>query len=256
MSDPEPPAAPADAEALGPLTPQAAEPAAGLDPGPDLDLPPPVPSTPGRRLSGAPAAGLAAALVVGVGIGLAAPQVFRALGAPPPEASPSSPQLQVKVAAAPPAPSRPAPPAAASPPPAPAAAPAAPAAPAAQAPPAPPAPAEPDLLETLAESRSRQADPACAFAAADPANGCEDADLIEADRALAAAYRAARRAGVPARALRAREADWRAIGAEAAERSRNALLDAYRNQADDLWAMAEAQGSADGEWGAPRYGRR
>jgi hypothetical protein len=85
----------------------------------------------------------------------------------------------------------------------------------------------------------RLADPACAFRAADPASGCGDPDFIEIDRELYAAYEEARRAGVPSRDLRADQRDWRIVGADAAERSRAALLGAYRARIDQVWEMVE-----------------
>jgi hypothetical protein len=68
----------------------------------------------------------------------------------------------------------------------------------------------------------------------------EDPAVVAADREMAAAYRQAQQAGVPAQALRADRQAWRTTDrAAAAERSRGALLNAYRDHIEDLLDAAD-----------------
>lgn len=90
--------------------------------------------------------------------------------------------------------------------------------------------------------------PACPGAAEGP---CLDPDLLAANRALDEAFRAARRAGVPAGELRAERDDWQGVQAGAASRSRAALLSAYRDRIAELRELAEAA-LDPGEPEAPR----
>lgn len=248
---------------LGPLAP------GGQDSG--ASGPPPLSPSPmsreGRRLPIVTIGAVMAAGLIGVAIGQILPDKppAQAPAAAPATASPvgagaqdKGVQVQVETRerdATPPAPPTPMPTVPPQPntarsavtPPAPA--------PTAQADPAEPAP-QPATRRT---SSSPPADPACAYAAGDPASGCSDPEFIEADRALYAAYQAARRAGVPARDLRADQADWRDASEEAAARSKAALLAAYRERTELVWGMVQAWqdgAEADDDFAPPRFGRR
>lgn len=114
-----------------------------------------------------------------------------------------------------------------------------------------PQPAPPSVAAAPPAPRPDPVDMACAYAAADPASGCRDPDLIEVDRELYAAYQAARRVGVPQRELRDDQEDWRVASAAAAAESRAALLDAYRGRVEQVWSLVE-------QWdrrGDRRFGR-
>lgn len=257
MSEPHDPEPSEDADALGPLSAPDPAPQAAADEG--LAMARVEPATPARERGGPNLlliGGLAAATLVGVGIGVAAPHLF---GSKPARTvavdAPSATGVEVQVDTVHTAPipdgettvmptvppgAPDVPPQLAQPP---------------QRPADPPAvepPPERDFIADLADERANDLEPAdmaCAYSAANPASGCTDRELIRADRALSEAYRAAGRAGVPQRVLRDDARDWRDVSEDAANRSRAALLDAYRARTEDVWAMAD-------EAAGGRFGRR
>jgi uncharacterized protein YecT (DUF1311 family) len=68
---------------------------------------------------------------------------------------------------------------------------------------------------------------------------CRDMSLAEADRRMKRAYRAALAAGVPADELARDQDDWLDVREEAAQVSRRAVADIYRQRIRELQAMAD-----------------
>ena len=246
-SMPKAPEAPADQpDELGPLAISGADsPSPAVEDHSTTSLAPEAPA--GRRLPITMIGVAAAAGLLGVTVGLALAPGSRT---PAPVASaPAADQVKVLVE------TKPAPTPQVGPPMPtlqglPAAAPASPAK-AATPPKVAPEPAPPSVAVAPPAPRPNPVDMACAYAAADPASGCRDPELIEIDRELYAAYQAARRVGVPLRELRDDQEDWRVASAAAAAESRAALLDAYRGRVEQVWSLVE-------QWdrrGERRFGR-
>lgn len=68
---------------------------------------------------------------------------------------------------------------------------------------------------------------------------CSDRWLAEADRRMKRAYSAALAAGVPPDALRRDQEDWLDVREDAAQISRRAVADIYRQRTRELFALAE-----------------
>jgi uncharacterized protein YecT (DUF1311 family) len=196
--------------------------------------------------------GVAAALALGLALGLLARPQLKVSRNPPaataaPAQAPSAPAAQVPIAIAPtPAPELPKArplqvlpdqPAAR----APRAKPVEPAEPAAEA--AAPTPAPLARAETPAPAAPAwRTEPDCAGRAGAAQMVCSDPELSAADREMARAYRRALDAGVPAEDLRQEQDDWLAIREDAARHSRRALLSVYDQRLRELDAMADDSG--------------
>jgi uncharacterized protein YecT (DUF1311 family) len=191
------------------------------------------------------AAGVAAALLLGVGLGfLARPELIgrappAAPGAAPPAALASPGAAQVPIAIASP-------------------------------PPAQAAPRPRGKLQTLppemaaAERGSAQPDAASEAGETAPPNGrasfdcatarpgaeqlvCSDPQLAAQDRRLARAYRRALASGVDPVDLRQEQQDWTAIREDAARRSSQAVAQIYDQRIAELNRMADAAGDDSGD---------
>lgn len=68
---------------------------------------------------------------------------------------------------------------------------------------------------------------------------CSDRWLAQADQRMKRAYSAALAAGVPPEALRRDQEDWLAVREDAAQISRRAVADIYRQRTRELFAMAD-----------------
>ena len=85
--------------------------------------------------------------------------------------------------------------------------------------------------------------PAASRTTQDTPRADDDPEIAAAERETALAYREAQRAGAAPDELRADRQSWRTARAEAARRSRGALLDAYEDHIEDLRDLADQAGA-------------